>query len=79
VKETKDVANGFKFGPYLRKGIPPAPVGTNRGKTTVKVVTGTPAYESTNEGWVYSSDTGEVIINAPDTDVDEASVKYNSY
>jgi prepilin-type N-terminal cleavage/methylation domain-containing protein len=79
VNATKDTANGFKYGPYLRKGIPPCPVGTNRGKTTVKVVAGTPTYQATGEGWVYSYDTGEVIANCADTDVDEAGVKYNTY
>ncbi len=78
VQATKDAANGFKYGPYLRKGMPPAPVGPNRSKTTVKVVAGVPAYVATGEGWVYSYDTGELIVNS-DTETDEAGVKYNEY
>ena len=79
VKATKDVANGFKFGPYLRKGFPPCPVGTNRGKTTVDVVAGVPVFSAAGEGWVYSHDTGEIIVNAADADTDEAGVKFNTY
>jgi len=79
VKPTKDAANGFKFGPYLRKGMPPCPVGTNRGKTTVAMVSGAPAYQATGEGWVYSYDTGEIIANCADTDTDDAGVKYSEY
>ncbi len=78
VQATKDAANGFKYGPYLRKGMPPAPVGPNRSKTTTKMVSGAPAYAATGEGWVYSYDTGELIVNS-DTETDEAGVKYNEY
>lgn len=79
VNATKDVPNGFKYGPYLRKGMPPCPVGTNRGKTTVAVISGTPTYQATGEGWVYSYDTGDIIANCADTDLDEAGVQYNTY
>jgi len=79
VQATKDAATGFKYGPYLRKGMPPCPVGTNRGKAAVAVLAGTPAYQATGEGWVYSYDTGEIMVNAAATDLDEASVPYSSY
>jgi len=78
VKVTKDAANGFKFGPYLRKGMPPAPVGPNRGETTVKLVAGVPAYAATGEGWVYSYDTGELIINT-NTNANDAGDLYNTF
>jgi general secretion pathway protein G len=60
----------FKYGPYIRKDIPPLPVGTNRGSRTVKVDnTGPPAVDiAGGYGWIYNQDTGEIIANADDTD-----------
>jgi len=66
------------YGPYLRSGFPPPPVCANRGSTAVKMVTGDPAYQSTGEGWVYSTDTGKIMANC-DTDTDESGTKYNEY
>lgn len=69
------------YGPYLRGGFPPAPVGPNKGKKTIKIVTGEPvanaASEATGEGWIYSTDTGRVIVNTDDTD--ENTIAYSSY
>jgi len=39
VNATYDATNGFIYGPYLRKGIPPAPVGAKKGETTVSIET----------------------------------------
>lgn len=69
------------FGPYLRSGFPAAPVGANKGKNTIKIVTGDPvanaASEATGEGWIYSTDTGKIVINSDDTD--ENTVAYSAY
>lgn len=69
------------YGPYLRGGFPPAPVGANKGKKTIKIVTGDPvasaATEATGEGWIYSTDTGKIIVNTVATD--ENTVAYSSY
>lgn len=69
------------YGPYLRSGFPVAPVGANKGKNTIKIVTGDPvanaASEATGEGWIYSTDTGKIVINTDDTD--ENSVAYSTY
>ena len=62
---TKDVDH--PFGPYLRKGIPPAPVGTNKGSTDVLMdTTNSPPSVATGggEGWVYNPDTGEIVVNS---------------
>ncbi|MBI4717856.1 MAG: prepilin-type N-terminal cleavage/methylation domain-containing protein [Planctomycetes bacterium] len=71
------------YGPYLRGGFPPAPVGANKGKKTIKIVTGDPtataATEATGEGWIYSTDTGKVIINTIATDDSSPAVAYSSY
>lgn len=80
-KATRDAANGFVFGPYLRRGIPPLPVGTNKGKTTMKLdVTASPPPVSvgTGEGWVYNQNTGEIIANADDND-DSGTKSYDDY
>lgn len=83
-KATRDVANGFKFGPYLLT-IPACPVGQNAGKATASDV----LIDSTNspptpkptsaggEGWVYNPNTGEIL---PNTDLnDESGKAYSSY
>ncbi len=80
-KATRDVANGFVFGPYLRKGMPPLPVGTNKGMTTVKFdSTNTPpaVSVSSGEGWVYNPTTGDIIANANDND-DAGTKTYDQY
>lgn len=69
------------YGPYLRSGFPPAPVGANKGKKTIKIVPGDPVADATSEaggeGWLYSTDTGKIVINTDDTD--ENTVAYSSY
>jgi prepilin-type N-terminal cleavage/methylation domain-containing protein len=71
------------FGPYLRGSFPPAPVGTNAGGKTVFLTTASPIQGAVatagTAGWIYNYQTGEIIINAPDADVDEKSVAYNTY
>ncbi len=73
------VAGTHIFGPYLRGGFPPLSVCANKGKTTIKLVTGAPAYQATGEGWVYSTDTGVVIGNCNVGEADEKTVDYNTY
>lgn len=65
VSETRDAAGGFLYGPYLRKGIPPAPVGANRNSTEVKMDPAGPAVDAASEaGWVYNPTTGDIIVNS---------------
>lgn len=68
VSDTRDAT--YRYGPYLRGGMPPLPVGTNRGSRTVKVDnTLAPAVDiAGGYGWIYNQDTGEIIANADDTD-----------
>lgn len=79
VSSTK--SSTYKFGPYLRKGIPPCPVSPRQGKTGIEMVSGTtaPAYaaSNTNAGWVYNYDTGDIVVNSNATD--EAGASYDSY
>ena len=60
---------GFKLDlrDYLRGSFPECPVG-NANDANVKIqTTGSPTVGGT-EGWAYSSDTGEFIINNSDPD-----------
>jgi len=76
VSETKDTTH--IYGPYLRKQVPPLPVGANRGSNNVTVTDATPAVGGTT-GWVFSWKTGEIIANCPDTEKDELDTSYNQY
>lgn len=67
-----------QFGPYLRKQIPPLPVGKNAGQSTVSVANNGPAVAPDDpSGWVYNCDTGEIIANSDDSD--EAGASYDQY
>ena len=76
VSETKDTTH--IYGPYLRKQIPPLPVGANKGSKTVTVADSAPTAGGTT-GWVYCYKTGEIIANCADTEKDELETAYNSY
>ena len=73
---------GYDFGPYLRRGFPPAPVGPNAGKVTgVEMVTVSPPVADetkTTKGWIYNYQTGEIVVNTDDTDDagDQYDLKY---
>ncbi len=79
---TTGTGAGFDFGPYLRRGFPPAPVGPNAGKASgVWPVTTTPPVAvtaQTTKGWVYNYQTGEIVVNTDNTDEagDQYDLKY---
>ena len=79
---TTGTGAGFDFGPYLRRGFPPAPVGPQSGKATgVEMTTTTPPVSDetkTTKGWVYNYQTGEIVVNTNDTDTagDQYDTKY---
>ena len=57
-----------RFGPYLRKGIPPMTFGPQADNTGVLVLTGATelAYQAAGGfGWVYNDTSGEIMPNAP--------------
>jgi prepilin-type N-terminal cleavage/methylation domain-containing protein len=59
------------YGPYLRGGFPPVPVGPNVGAKGVIMDTITPATVDEGQltmGWVYDFATGEIIANTDDPD-----------
>jgi general secretion pathway protein G len=69
------------YGPYLRKGMPPAPVGVNKGSTDVLIdKVNTPPLVNTagGEGWVFNPLTGDLIINS-DENNDIGDKTYDAY
>ena len=72
-------AAGGNFGPYLRRGFPPCPVGLRTGDSGVIVAAAAPAVAETTagKGWVYSSVTGAIIVNSDDPD--DSGVATNTY
>lgn len=70
----------FIYGPYLRKQIPPLPVGPNAGKTSVKMVnTGPTVDETSGDGWVYNYSTGAIIANCDDATASEPNVTFDEW
>ena len=79
--DTKDTTNNIIYGPYLRKGVPSMPVGTNHGKSSIKIdTTNSPPVVtvSSGDGWVYNPKTGDIIANADDTN-DAGTKTYDQY
>lgn len=77
VSDTKSAT--YRYGPYLRTGIPPCPVSPRMGKTGVAMVTTVPAYASAaaDAGWVYNYETGDICVNSDAADQD--GVVYDTY
>jgi general secretion pathway protein G len=73
---TKD--SSHTYGPYLRK-IPPLPVGSKKGASTVKIGLDTDVPGVSTEAWIYYPTTGEVKANLADTEVDSKNTAYNTY
>jgi len=64
------------YGPYIR-AIPKLPVGANKGLATFG--TTAPTATATVHGWYYDDATGTVKANCKDSEVDDATIKYNAY
>ncbi|UCE58261.1 MAG: prepilin-type N-terminal cleavage/methylation domain-containing protein [Phycisphaerales bacterium] len=70
------------YGPYLRRGFPPVPVGPNTGATGVILTVTIPLTvvvdeSDTEYGWIYNYKTGEIIANTDDSD--DSGTPYSSY
>ncbi len=67
------VASAFRFGPYLRDGVPACPVRPRSGCRGVHVISGTamPGFvaEAREAGWVYNCDTGQIACNSDGRDI----------
>ncbi len=75
------IAGTHIYGPYLRTGFPPLPVCALKGSSTVSVITaGDPVPTGAGtDGWIYSTETGKVVANCADTELDETGDPYNQY
>lgn len=62
----------YRFGPYLRRGVPACPVPPREGLRGVWVTRGSasPGFvgEASDAGWIYNCDTGEVAVNSNGAD-----------
>jgi prepilin-type N-terminal cleavage/methylation domain-containing protein len=76
-----NLGTGIIYGPYLRNGLPPLPVGTTTyGSTDVlfDAANSPPVVaEAGGEGWVYNPNTGEIKANTLATD--EGGNNYSDY
>lgn len=61
---------------YLRGPFPTAPVGTTQDDQ-VEFVAGTPTSTANAFGWVYSTTTGEIVINEGGATVIDPSMNYD--
>ena len=76
VTATKDATH--TYGPYLRK-VPPLPVGSKKGQSTVKIGADTDLPGASAEAWIYYPNTGEIKANLLATEVDAKNTPYSDY
>jgi prepilin-type N-terminal cleavage/methylation domain-containing protein len=69
----------FRFGPYLRDGIPACPVPPRQGMSGIVTTTDAPAFQESaaDGGWVYNCQTGAVSLNSDA--LDAAGLSYDRY
>ena len=61
--QTCSVANAtFRYGPYLRQGIPPEPINNDATIVITNVGAITPA--AAGKGWAYDAKSGQFIMNS---------------
>jgi general secretion pathway protein G len=72
-----DAATGIIYGPYLRNGMPPLPVGPNATATDVLFSATSPPTPDNAGGWVYNQSTGELRANT--SVADESGKNYDAY
>jgi general secretion pathway protein G len=61
----------YKFGPYLRQGIPNEPI--NNSKTVVVTTTGAAISAGTAGGWAYDTKSGQFIMNSTAQDANKTA------
>jgi prepilin-type N-terminal cleavage/methylation domain-containing protein len=74
---TKDSTH--PYGPYLRR-IPPMPVGTKKGTSTLKMAASDTEVPGTStEAWIYYPTTGELKANLAPTELDGNDQPFSGY
>ncbi len=70
----------FKYGPYLRKGVPPDPI-TQKGAVAAEIAVtfaGTPlAPAAATGGWAYDTRSGQIVMNS--NALDSKSKAYSTH
>ncbi len=72
-------ATNYKYGPYLRNGVPNEPI-NNKGSAAADITvttTGAPITAGTGGGWAYDTKSGQFIMNS--TATDSKSVAYSAH
>jgi hypothetical protein len=67
----------FKYGPYLRQGLPTEPVTPSSALVFTNV--GTPIAAGTVGGWAYDSTSGQFIMNSSAADVPGGTHLYSQH
>lgn len=63
--QTCTIAHGaFRYGPYLRQGVPQEPINNSNVVAVTANATITPATGDAAAGWAYSTKTGQFIMNS---------------
>jgi prepilin-type N-terminal cleavage/methylation domain-containing protein len=78
--KSRNQATGHVYGPYLRV-LPPLPVGSKRGRATLKVVNDDDyAPQSADaEAWLYDAESGRFRANLSDSEKSDAGKSFNDY
>jgi prepilin-type N-terminal cleavage/methylation domain-containing protein len=75
----KNTSTGITYGPYI-KSIPPLPVGSKKGQTTVGIGLSTDTMPSGTTAWLYCTDTGEFKANLAATETPaDSTTPYNQF
>ena len=79
--DTSDTKTGaYIFGPYLRKQVPPLPVGTKAGMSAVKMVNTGPTVDTSGDyGWIYNYSTGAIIANCDAATESDPNTTYDKW
>jgi prepilin-type N-terminal cleavage/methylation domain-containing protein len=67
----------YKYGPYLRQGIPTEPVTSNA--TVVVTTAGTPIKATAAGGWAYDTRSGQFIANNTANDTNTPQRQYSQH
>jgi hypothetical protein len=75
------MTNRFRYGPYLREGVPACPVEPCNDRAAVLVISGAqPPHrdaEHPDAGWIFNCSTGVITANSDVTDAD--GIRYDDY
>lgn len=68
----------FRFGPYLRQGLPVEPI-NNSNAVAIFSVNGGPIVATTDGGWAYNTISGQFIMNSTATDTGDPGRQFSAH